>query len=62
MFECNEKNKPSDIIQYQIIASPEEEIETLESKLNELDSEISNLENTIGNWSLVSRLLLIKIN
>lgn len=42
-----------DSIEYQIIASPEEEIETLETKLNELDSEISNLENTIGEWSLV---------
>lgn len=43
-------------IKYEIISSPENDIESLASKLNNLDTQISNLERTIGEWSLVSIL------
>ena len=41
-------------VKYELLVSPESQIETLTNKINSLESKISNLEKAIGDWSLVS--------
>ena len=56
-FTNNNNKNNLESVQYQILASPENEIQTLGCRLNSLDTEISNLERSIGDWSLVSLYL-----
>lgn len=42
------------VVSYEIIANPEQQINTISSKVNELESKLNYLNKLIGEWSIVS--------
>lgn len=54
--EIQNTGKSNSCVQYELLVSPEFEIETLTERLTNIDMEITQLERTIGDWSLVSNI------